>query len=101
MDQRSRTSTRTAPTTRQARQALTALAADSDPDLDEALRRIRNPRKTASYTDLARAEHDRHCTRCRTLTEDAAARAAVYGESIRRRDRLTLGLRVNRTAVAA
>ncbi|MFJ2279252.1 hypothetical protein ACIOEZ_34450 [Streptomyces sp. NPDC087866] len=101
MDQRSRTTGHAAPTTRQARHALTALAADSDPDMDEALRRVRDPRKTVSYTDLARAEHDQHCTRCRTLTTDTAGRADAYGESIRRRDRRTLGLRANHTAVAA
>lgn len=51
------------------------------------------PREAVSYTDLARAEHDRHCARCRTLTADTAGRADAYGESIRLRDRLTLGFR--------
>ncbi|MDX3329689.1 hypothetical protein PV405_34405 [Streptomyces sp. ME02-6979-3A] len=49
-------------------------------------------RAAVSYTDLARAQHDQHCARCRTLTEDTDARTAAYGESIRRRDRQQLGL---------
>lgn len=50
-------------------------------------------RETVSYTDLARARHDQDCARCRTLTEESDARAAAYGESIRRRDRQQLGLK--------
>lgn len=45
-----------------------------------------------SYTDAARAAHDKHCDRCRTLTQDTNTRTATNGESMRRRDRLTLGL---------
>lgn len=44
------------------------------------------------YIAAARAEHDKHCDRCRALTEESDARAAANGESIRRRDRKTLGL---------
>lgn len=50
-------------------------------------------RGAVSYTDAARAVHDQDCTGCRTLTEDSNARAAAYGESIRRRDRQQLGLK--------
>lgn len=45
-----------------------------------------------SFTDAARAIHDEDCARCRTLTQDTNARAAANGASLRRRDRLTLGL---------
>ncbi|MER5277781.1 hypothetical protein ABT025_18760 [Streptomyces sp. NPDC002809] len=98
MNQRSRITGQPAPTTPP---MPSKLATDSDPDMDEALRRVRNPRKAVSYTDAARALHDQYCTRCRTLTEATSADAAAYGESIRRRDRRTLGLHANRTAVAA
>lgn len=49
-------------------------------------------REAVSYTDLARPRHDQDCARCRSLTEESDARAATYGESIRRRDRQQLGL---------
>ncbi|MER6601155.1 hypothetical protein [Streptomyces parvus] len=49
-------------------------------------------REAVLYTDAARAVHDQDCTRCRTLTGESDARAAAYGESIRRRDRQQLGL---------
>ena len=45
-----------------------------------------------SHTDAARAAHEKHCDRCRTLTQDTGTRAAATGASMRRRDRLTLGL---------
>ncbi|MEU0133378.1 hypothetical protein ABZ172_04955 [Streptomyces sp. NPDC006296] len=44
------------------------------------------------YADLAMAHHNTHCAPCRTLTEESDAREAANGESIRRRDRRTLGL---------
>ncbi|WP_093820480.1 hypothetical protein [Streptomyces sp. PpalLS-921] len=58
--------------------------------------------QTTSYTDAARAAHEAHCDRCRTLTQDTTTRAAANGASMRRRDRLTLGLpRAPRPAVTA
>ncbi|MFF7183279.1 hypothetical protein [Streptomyces sp. NPDC008121] len=45
-----------------------------------------------SHTDAARAVHEKHCDRCRTLTQDTGTRAAATGALMRRRDRLTLGL---------
>ena len=57
--------------------------------------RIQTPVTVATgYADQARAEHDKHCARCRTLTEDTNARTAANGASMRRRDRRQLGLQV-------
>ena len=39
-----------------------------------------------------RATHEKHCERCLSLTQAAAARAAESGASMARRDRKTLGL---------
>ena len=38
------------------------------------------------------ADHLAHCTPCRERHEEAEARYAKYGESMRRRDRIQLGL---------
>lgn len=53
------------------------------------------------YVAAARAEHEAHCTPCRERAAASAAAIAECGESIRRRDRLTLGLRSARRAVSA
>ncbi|TXS21422.1 hypothetical protein EAO71_27365 [Streptomyces sp. ms191] len=55
-------------------------------------RRAPAPRPADWYTAAARAEHEKHCDNCRTLTEESNARAAANGASIWRRDRKTLGL---------
>lgn len=49
------------------------------------------------------ADHLAHCPDCRNRAEQAEVRAAAYGESIARRDRLTLGPRTttHTTAVTA
>lgn len=46
------------------------------------------------------ADHLAHCPDCRNRAEQADARAAAYGESISRRDRLALGLRITGYATA-
>ena len=53
------------------------------------------------YVAAALADHLAHCVDCRERAEAAEVRATEYGESIRRRDRLTLGLRDARRAVTA
>jgi hypothetical protein len=49
------------------------------------------------YVAAALADHRAHCTSCRSRHEDAEARYAEYGESIRRRDRIQLGLHIAST----
>lgn len=67
----------------------------ADVDTHQAASYVR--REAVSYADLARAQHDLDCARCRTLTEEFDARAAAYGDSIRRRDRQQLGLQLAAT----
>lgn len=45
------------------------------------------------------ADHLAHCPGCRNRAEQADARQQQYGDSIRRRDRLTLGYHPARSAV--
>jgi hypothetical protein len=49
------------------------------------------------YVAAAMADHLARCAPCRQRAEETGARSSEYGESIRRRDRLTLGLRPTRT----
>ncbi|TFI30129.1 hypothetical protein [Streptomyces sp. 4R-3d] len=46
------------------------------------------------YVAASIADHRAHCTSCRGRVEEAEARYAGYGESMRRRDRVQLGLRI-------
>lgn len=50
------------------------------------------PRPGDVYTAAATADHLVHCPGCREQADANEARRAEYGESIARRDRLTLGL---------
>ncbi|MGQ5640784.1 MULTISPECIES: hypothetical protein [unclassified Streptomyces] len=49
------------------------------------------------YVATVMADHLAHCAPCRQWAKETDARSNEYGESIRRRDRLTLGLRTTRT----
>jgi hypothetical protein len=46
------------------------------------------------YVAAARAEHRAHCTSCREVHAESEDRAAENGESMARRDRRQLGLRI-------
>lgn len=46
------------------------------------------------YIAAAIADHLTRCASCRARATEADARATEYGESIRRRDRIQLGLRI-------
>jgi hypothetical protein len=46
------------------------------------------------YVAAALAEHRAHCAGCREVHAEIEARAAENGESMRRRDRRQLGLRI-------
>lgn len=50
------------------------------------------------YVAAALTEHRTHCARCREIAEESEARAVENGESMARRDRVQLGLRVARSA---
>lgn len=52
------------------------------------------------YTTAARKAHDAHCTPCRDHTTTRDTFAAALAASTARVDRLTLGLRNTRPAVA-
>jgi hypothetical protein len=59
------------------------------------------PHPADIYMAARVADHLAHCPGCRTRAEQAEVRAAAYGESMARRDRLTLGYHPTRTAVTA
>ncbi|MGW1015612.1 hypothetical protein [Streptomyces niveus] len=46
------------------------------------------------YVAASVAEHRTHCSSCRVRAGEAEARYAGYGESLARRDRVQLGLRI-------
>ena len=46
------------------------------------------------YVAAAQADHRAHCTSCREVHAEIEARAAANGESMARRDRRQLGLRI-------
>ncbi|MFG2670832.1 hypothetical protein [Streptomyces sp. NPDC048445] len=49
-------------------------------------------REPLTPTALRQRIHEQHCTRCRALTVEADACAAANASSMRRRDRIQLGL---------
>lgn len=62
---------------------------------DEALRRVTTQQSAGDiYIAAARTDHNTHCTRCREISEASDANAAANAESIARRDRHQLGLRL-------
>jgi hypothetical protein len=53
------------------------------------------------YVAAARADHLAHCSDCRRVAAAMEAAAAENGESMRRRDRRQLGLRIATTQEVA